>query len=189
MQQVKNLKNNTIAILTTDGFEEIELTAPKEELAGYGATIHIISDKPKIKSWKNKQWGNEFESDRMLEAANVRDYDMLILPGGVINSDKLRRNKKAIEFIKKFNNENKFIAVICHGLQLLIEAELVKGKTLAAHHAIKTDMKNAGANYEDFGVLKDGNIISARGADDVSAFLKKIIGVLKVENEDALIKE
>jgi protease I len=118
----------------------------------------------------------------MLEAANVRDYDMLILPGGVINSDKLRRNEKAIEFIKKFNNEKKFIAAICHGPQLLIEAGLVKGKTLAAHHAIKTDMKNAGANYKEYGVLKDKNIISAKGAENISSFLKKIIASLKITN-------
>jgi protease I len=178
MQQVKNLKDKTVAILATDGFEEIELTAPQEELAGYEATIHIISDKPKIRSWKNKQWGNEFSTDRLLDAANISDYDMLILPGGVINSDKLRRNEKAVDIIKKFYDEDKFIAAICHGPQILIETGLVKGKTITAHHAIKTDLKNAGANYEDLGALRDGNIITARGAQDVSEFLKKIIEVL-----------
>lgn len=179
MQEVKNLKDKTVAILASDGFEEIELTAPLEELTGYGATVHIISDKPKIKSWKHKQWGSDFKSNRLLEAANIKDYDILILPGGILNSDRLRRNTKAIEFIKGFYANDKFIAAICHGSQLLIEAGLVKGKTLTAHHAIRTDMKNAGANYEDHSVLKDGKIISARNANDVSNFLKQIIDALK----------
>lgn len=189
MQQDNILKDKAIAIIATDGFEEIELTAPLEELAGYGATIHIISDKPKIKSWKNKEWGSEFKSDRLLDAANFNEYDMLILPGGVINSDKMRRDKNLAKKIKEFYQEGKFIAAICHGPQLLIEAGLVEGNTLTAHYAIKTDLINAGANYEDYGVLRHGNIITARGADDVSTFLKKIISILKLKNKDALINE
>lgn len=180
MQELKILKDKKIAILATDGFEEIELSAPQEELSDYGATVHIVSDKPKIRSWKNKQWGNEFESDRLLDAAKVSDYEMLIIPGGVINADKLRRNKKAIDFIKQFDDQGKLIAAICHGPQLLIECNLVKGKNLTSHQAIKTDMKNAGAHYENFSVLKDGNIITAQKADDVSSFLKKVIDSLKM---------
>jgi protease I len=107
---------------------------------------------------------------------------MLIVPGGVINSDRLRRNKKAIEFIRRFCDEGKLIAAICHGPQLLIEANLVKGLTVAAHEAIKTDLINAGANYTEYRVLKDKNIITARGAEDVTNFLKKIIAVLKIMN-------
>jgi len=182
---MKKLEDKAIAILASDGFEEIELTAPLEALSGYGATVHIVSDKPKIRSWRNKRWSSEFESDKLLEAADVKDYDMVIIPGGVINADKLRRNEKAIDFIQKFDKENKPIGAICHGPQLLIEAGLLKGKTLASHHAIKTDIKNAGAIYKDINVLKSENIISARGPEDIPAFLKKLIGVLEAGEHDA----
>ena len=180
------LDDKAIAILATNGFEEIELSAPFDELSNYGATVHIVSNKPIIRSWKNKQWSNEFKTDRLLNSVDVKEYDMLILPGGVINADQLRRNEKAIDLIKNFYNANKFIAAVCHGPQLLIEADLVKERTLTAHHALKTDLKNAGANYEDFGVLRDDRIISAQGTKDVSSLLKKIIGILKVEKKKLL---
>jgi len=179
MKSTKILQNKQIAILATDGFEEIELTAPRDELSEYGARVDIISDQPKIKSWKSKQWSGEIDTDQLLDGEGLDSYDMLILPGGVINADKLRRNGKAIDLIKKYYNQNKYIAAICHGPQLLIEADLVKGKTIAAHPAIKTDLINAGAKYKNLGVFREGNIISAQGAKDVSAFLKQIITILK----------
>ncbi len=178
MQEVEKLKDKTIAILATDGFEEIELAGPKKELEQYGATVHLVADKTKITSWKKKQWGHVFEVDKLIANTSSEGYDALIIPGGVINADKLRRSKKAVEIIQSFNNENKLIAAICHGPQLLIEAGLVKGKTVSGHHAIKTDLINAGANYEDLSVAADNNIVTARGADDVPSFLKKIIGIL-----------
>lgn len=182
MEFVKNIKNKHVAILVTNGFEEIELSAPKKELAGYGATVHIVSDEPKIRSWKNHHWGNDFETDRFLDNFHVNDYEILIIPGGVINSDRLRRNGKAIEIIKEFNKSNKPIAAICHGPQVLIDADILKGRTLTAHRAIKTDIKNAGANYKNHGVVRNGNIISAQGPADVSSFLKEIISTLKMMN-------
>lgn len=183
MAQVQNLKNKKIAILATDGFEEIELTAPYEELKSDGAKIEIVSDKEKIKSWKNREWGKEFETDRLLEKANVNDYDALIIPGGVINPDKLRRNKRAVEFINDFNRQKKLIASICHGPQLLIEAGLVKDRSVTGFHSIKTDIINAGGKYEDTAVLTDGNIVTSRNPDDIPSFLKKITGILKVEED------
>lgn len=177
---MKNLHDKKVAILATDGFEEIELTAPKEELTEYGVTVHVVADKPKIRSWKNRQWGNEIEADRLLDRINVMEYNALILPGGVINADRLRRNSKAIDLIKEFHEKEKVIGAICHGPQLLIEANMVKGKTMTAFHSIKTDMKNAGARYEDLSVSVDDNLITAQSAEDTSAFLKKFVGVLKV---------
>jgi protease I len=179
MSDSKILEGKKIAILVTDGFEEIELTAPKEELQEYGAEIHVVAENPRVRSWKKREWGSEFNADRTIETAQWHDYDVLILPGGVINADRLRRNSKAIEAIKKMDNHAKLIAAICHGPQLLIEADLVRGRNMTSHRALATDMKNAGAEYEDYGVLVDENFITARGAEDVSAFLKKIIGILK----------
>jgi protease I len=170
----------TIAIMATDGFEEIELTAPKKEFEKNGFRVHLVSDKPKIKSWQNGDWGSEFHVDVLLENLNPRDYHALVLPGGVINPDKLRRNALAVEIIKDFNRQQKLIAAICHGPQLLIEADLVKGKNMTSHRALKTDMRNAGAMYEDTGVLQDGNYITAQGRGDVSAFTGKIAEALMV---------
>jgi protease I len=183
MTDLKSLKNKSIAIMVTDGFEEIELTAPLEELQSYGAKVDIVADKPQIRSWKNKTWGDEFDTDRLLESFNSDDYDVLILPGGVINTDKLRRNKEAVEIVASFNKQGKLIAAICHGPQMLIEADLLRNKSVTGHFAIKKDIQNAGGNYGDYSVVKDENLITARGASDVSAFLKKIIGVLKVTND------
>ena len=180
MTEIDSLKNKAVAIIATDGFEEIELTAPKSELEHYGVKVHIISEKQEIKSWKNKQWSGDFFVDILLDNAHAEDYNALIIPGGVINADRLRRNTKVIEFIKEFDRRKKIIAAICHGPQLLIEAGLVKGKNMTSHNAIKTDMINAGAHFEDYGVTSDGNYITAQGVDDISSFLKKIIGMLEI---------
>ncbi len=177
----KELKNKKVAIMATNGFEEIELTAPKEELEGYGATVHIISGENKIKSWDKTNWGKEFDADKKINRTDAGDYDALILPGGVINGDKLRRDKDAIQLIKDFANKNKLIAAICHGPQLLIEADLVRGKSLTSHIAIATDMKNAGANFQESGVAEDGNFITAQGPKDINGFMKKIYEALEPE--------
>ena len=174
-----SLRDKKIAIITTDGFEEIELTAPMEELKGYGAEVQIVADSTEVRSWKNKNWGAKFNVDLSLHSLKTDDYDALIIPGGVINADKLRRNEKAVEIIRKFHEEKKLIAAICHGPQLLIEADLVKNKEMTSHPALKTDMINAGAKYENHGVVTDNNFITAQGANDVSSFLKKITAVLK----------
>ncbi len=180
-QEKKALKDKKVAIVATNGFEEIELTAPKEELEGYGATVELLSNEHKIKSWDKTNWGKDFQADKLIKNANVDDYDGLIIPGGVINGDKLRRDEVAVQMIKTFAMKNKLIAAICHGPQLLIEADLVNGKNLTSHKAIKTDMKNAGANYEERGVAEDENIITAQGPDDIPGFMKKIYEYLKPE--------
>ena len=112
MKQDNVLSGKKIAIMATHGFEEIELTAPLDELREYGATVHLISDAPTIRSFKNKTWGNEFKTDKLLDAVQLEAYDMLILPGGVINADKLRRNDKAMEMLCAFNATGKTIAAI-----------------------------------------------------------------------------
>jgi protease I len=175
----KDLNEKLIAILATNGFEEIELTGPMNELEGYGASVKLISGDDKITSWDRTNWGKEFEVDVKIEDASASDFDALIIPGGVINGDKLRRDEKAIELVKEFAEEGKLIAAICHGPWMLIEAELVNGKTLTSHRAISTDMKNAGTNYVDNGVAEEGKIITAQGPSDIPAFMKKIHESLK----------
>ena len=153
-----------------------------EELRSYGATVHIVSEKEKIKSWKNRDWGSEFEADFTLKDVSVDDYNALILPGGTINPDRLRRNTKAIEFIREFDRQEKLIAAICHGPQLLIEAGLLKGKSATSFHSIKTDVINAGAAWEDTAVVRDGHMVTSQNPDTIPAFLKKIIDILKLES-------
>jgi protease I len=181
MEISRLLEKFNIAILATDGFEQIELTAPLDELRSYGATVHILSEKETIRSWKNRDWGSEYKADAVLKNANAGDYDVLILPGGTINPDRLRRNKEAIEFIREFDRQEKLIAAICHGPQLLIEAGLLEGKEATSFHSIKTDMINAGADWKDTVVVRDGNIITSQNPDTIPAFLKMIIDILKTE--------
>ena len=180
MNKTSNIYEKTIAIMATDGFEEIELTGPRNELEKQGLKVHIVSDKPKIKSWQKGNWGSEFHVDVLVENLNPHEYHALMIPGGVIHPDKLRRNALAVELIRDFDRQHKLIAAICHGPQLLIEADLVKGKSMTSHRALKTDMKNAGAIYEDTGVVKDNNFITARGPEDVAAFSGKIMESLMV---------
>jgi protease I len=183
MEKHRTLKETSVAIMATDGFEEVELTVPKEELEKLGITVHLLSEDSTIKSWNKKQWGREFKTDALIDQSDPGQYDVLILPGGVINSDRLRRNRTAVKMVKEFEAKKKLIAAICHGPQLLIEAGVVKNKKATAHHAIKTDMINAGANYQSEGVIKDNNLITAKGAEDVPDFVNRIIAYLKQEYE------
>lgn len=178
MADNKILKNKKVAMLATIGFEEDELTSPKKALESAGATVHIVSDKDKLKSWVHTHWGDEFHADEKVENVKVEDYDALILPGGVINPDKLRRNKTAVQFVKDFMDSGKTVASICHGPQMLIEAGVVKGRNLTSYHSINTDLKNAGANWSDEEVVTDGNLITSRSPKDLDAFNKKIIEYL-----------
>jgi protease I len=178
MANKKKLKDKKVAILATVGFEEDELTSPKKELEDKGATVHIVSDKDKLKSWVHTHWGDEFNVDVSIKDAKVHDYDALILPGGVINPDKLRRNESAVKFVKDFMESGKPVASICHGPQMLIEADVVNGRNLTSYHSINTDLKNAGAQWKDEEVVTDQNLITSRNPKDLPAFNNKIIEYL-----------
>jgi protease I len=170
------LNGKKVAILATDGFEQVELTEPKKALEQQGAMTEVISPKSgEIKGWKFKEWGDSVKVDKMLENAKPGDYDALVLPGGVINPDHLRTNEKAVQFIKQFAHSGKPVAAICHGAWTLAEAGVVKGRTLTSWPSIKTDLKNAGANWVDKEVVLDGNFITSRKPDDIPAFCKKVI--------------
>lgn len=171
--------NKRIAILATHGFEEKELTFPMDALVKNGAEVKLISDETTIKSFKNKQWAKNFKVDLTLDEANADDFDALIVPGGVLNSDKIRRNIKAVALVKAFNEKGKYVAAICHGPQLLIEAAIVNQREVTGHSAIKTDLINAGAIYKEDKVWQQENLITAQGLGDVPAFTEKIAEALQ----------
>jgi len=176
------LNDVRVAILTEEGFEQVELTSPKEALEKAGARTDVISPKSgKIKAWNTKDWGIEINVDKELKDAKVEDYDALVLPGGVLNPDKLRTNKDAVAFVKEFLQSGKPVAAICHGPQTLIETGLLEGRRMTSYPSLKTDLKNAGANWVDQEMVHDGNLISSRRPDDLPAFNKELIKVLSLQ--------
>jgi protease I len=174
-----NLNGKKVAILATDGFEQAELTGPRKALNEAGATTEVVSPKGgEIKGWNHKDWGETVHVDKTLEQASPHDYDALLLPGGVINPDHLRMNPTAVEFVRKFADTGKTIAAICHGPWMLVEAGVVKGKTVTSWPSLKTDVKNAGAHWVDQEVCTDGQFISSRKPDDIPAFNRAIVAAL-----------
>lgn len=165
-----------IAILATDGFEQSELFSPKEALENAGAIVHIISLRPgKIKGWNHDRWGKTVKVDMTLRQAWSMDFDAIVLPGGVMNPDKLRSHPEVIAFISAFMNKKRPIAAICHGAQTLIETGALKGHRLTSWPSIKQDLINAGALWEDKEVVIDNKLITSRKPDDLVAFNDAII--------------
>jgi protease I len=173
---MQTLNGKKVAILVEDGFEQIELTSPKQALEQAGATTHIISPKrDKVKGWDETKWGQEFPVDASIEQANANDYDALLLPGGVMNPDKLRINKSAVQFVRSFFDQGKPVAAICHGPWPLIEANVVKGRKMTSYPSLQSDLKNAGANWVDQEVVVDQGLVTSRNPDDLPAFNRKMI--------------
>ena len=171
-----SLSNRKVAILTEEGFEQVELTSPKAALEAAGATVHVISPKSgTIKAWDKTNWGIEINVDKQLSEVSPDDYDALILPGGVLNPDKLRQNKDAVAFTSAFLDEGKPVAAICHGPQLLIETGLIRGRRLTSYPSLQTDLKNAGANWVDEEVVVDHGLVTSRRPADLDAFNRKVI--------------
>src|ERR1700743_632228 len=170
------LENKRVAILTEEGFEQVELTSPKSALKEAGAMVDVISPKAgKIKAWDKTNWGIEVDVDKQLDEVSPDDYDALMLPGGVLNPDKLRQNKDAVAFVTAFLNEGKPIAAICHGPQMLIETGMLKGRKLTSYPSLQTDLKNAGAEWVDEEVVVDNGVVTSRRPADLDAFNKKMI--------------
>lgn len=170
------LKGKKIAILATDGFEQAELMDPRKMLDEAGAQTTVISPKSgEIKGWKLKDWGDTVKVDKTLEDANPNEYDALVLPGGVINPDHLRMDPAAVNFVKQFVATGRTAAAICHGPWTLLEAGVLRGKTVTSWPSLKTDLKNAGANWVDQEVVTDGQFIFSRKPDDIPAFGRAII--------------
>jgi protease I len=174
-QKIHAMKKR-IAILATDGFEESELKSPKEHLEQQGWTAEIVSLKSgKIKSWADGNWSNEYDVTTTLDHANPDDYDALVLPGGVINPDKLRREEKAVAFVRAFFKAKKPVAAICHAPQILVDAGVLKGRKVTSFSSIKQDLINAGALWEDAEVVVDHGLVTSRNPNDLPAFNKKMV--------------
>ncbi|MEZ5007587.1 MAG: type 1 glutamine amidotransferase domain-containing protein [Chitinophagales bacterium] len=173
---MENLNRKRVAILATNGFEESELRDPKKALEKAGAEVHIISDQSgDIKSWSDGNWSNKYKVDKTLDQVNHSDYDALVLPGGLINPDILRRNDKAIEFVRSFFRNHKPVGAICHAPWLLAEAKVLDGRKITSYPSIKTDMINAGANWVDQEVVVDSGLVTSRSPKDMDAFTSKLV--------------
>ncbi len=170
------LRDRKVAILTADGFEEIELTNPRDAIQMAGGKTHIISpNKDVVRAKKGNEWSLDFDVDIPLDEANPEDYDALFIPGGVINPDKLRVIGKALDFVKAFFDAGKPVAAICHGPQVLIDAEVVAGRKMTSVSNIRRDLINAGARWEDSAVVVDQGLVTSRTPDDLPDFNEKVI--------------
>ena len=170
------LSDKRVAILTENGFEEVELTSPKKALEEAGAKVDIVSpQKEKVRAWDHDHWSIELPVDVVVEKANADDYDALVIPGGVINPDKMRINIGCVEFAQQFLESGKPLAAICHGPQLLIETGLINGRNMTSYPSIRTDLENAGAIWEDKEVIVDNGLVTSRSPKDLEAFNKKMI--------------
>jgi len=174
-----------VAILATNGFEQSELDSPKKAFEDAGAMVHIISpEKGEIKAWRDGNWSDSYKVDKQVNEVSADDYHALMLPGGVINPDKLRTDKASINLIKDFFKQKKPVSAICHGLQTLIDAEVVKGRKVTSYHSIRKDLENAGAHWVDEEVVVDQGFTTSRNPDDLPAFNKKIVEELREGKHD-----
>lgn len=178
-EAMNSLKDIRVAILVANGFEQVELEKPREALDREGAQTVIISPEKEVQGWNHTDKGSLFPVDVLLDDASPEDYDALLLPGGVINPDTLRTLPKAVDFVKKFNQENKPIAAICHGPWLLINAEVVKNRRLTSWQSIKIDLINAGATWVNEAVVRDKNLVTSRKPADIPKFNEAMITLFK----------
>jgi protease I len=173
-----NLKGKKVAILVTDGFEQVELTEPRKALQEAGADTKVVSPaEGRVKGWNHKDWGDEISVDLALKSADPDDFDALLLPGGVMNPDHLRMDPNAVKFVRGFVEAGKPIAAICHGPWTLIEAGAVQGRTLTSWPSLKTDISNAGGNWVDKEVVTSRGLVTSRKPDDIRAFNREMISL------------
>jgi protease I len=172
----EQLNGKKVAILIADGFEQVEMTEPRKALEKAGAETEIISlKKGKVKGWQHTDWGDEFDVNRTIDQANANDYDALLLPGGVMNPDKLRRNSGVQKFVRSFFDAGKPVAAICHGPWTLIDAGVARGRKMTSYESIQTDLKNAGVQWSDEPVVVDKGLVTSRKPDDIPQFNAKMI--------------
>lgn len=172
----QKLQGKRVAILVADGFEQIEMTAPRKALDDSGAkTVLVSPESGQVKGWKSTDWGDKFTVDVSLDDAKPDQYDALLLPGGVMNPDKLRMNPKAVQFVKAFFDAGKPVAAICHGPWTLLEADVVRGRKLTSWPSLKTDIRNAGGTWTDSEVVEDRGLVTSRKPADIPVFNAKMI--------------
>ena len=171
-----DLIGKRVAILATDGVEAAELIDPRNALDKAGAKTLLVSPKDdKVKTWEHDHWGDDIPVDIQLGKANADDFDALMLPGGVMNPDRLRMDKRAVKFVRRFFDDGKPVAAICHGPWLLVEADVVRNRTVTSWPSLQTDLRNAGADWVDREVVTDMGLVTSRKPDDIPAFNKKMI--------------
>ena len=172
----ETLQGLKIAILVTDGFEEVELTEPRKALDQAGADTHVVSPQgDEVRGWNFTDWGQTLPVDLKLDQARPQDFDALLLPGGVINPDKLRIVPAAIAFVRAFFDAGKPVAAICHGPWSIIEADKARGRRMTSWPSVRTDLRNAGADVVDQEAVVDGNLVTSRKPDDIPAFNREMI--------------
>jgi protease I len=172
---MKDLKGLKVAILIENGFEEVEMTKPREALNDAGADAKIVSPAgDKVRSWRTTDWGDYFPVDIPLDEASPDDFDALLLPGGVMNPDKLRMRAEAVQFVKAFFDSDKPVAAICHGPWMVLEAAAMRGRRITSWPSLKTDLRNAGAQWTDQEVIVDRNLVTSRKPDDIPAFNREM---------------
>lgn len=170
------LNGKKVAVLVANGFEQVELTGPKHALEEAGAMVDIVSpEEGAVKGWNHTDWGDEFPVDVPLASAKAEEYDALVLPGGVLNPDRLRVNEWALQLVRAFFESGKPIAAICHGPWTLIDAGVVAGRRLTSYPSIQSDLKNAGAEWVDEEVVVDNGLVTSRKPSDIPAFNRKLI--------------
>jgi len=173
---MEKLNRKKVAVLATNGFEESELKEPLNALKEAGADVDIVSEKSgKIKAWQDGNWSNTYNVDKTLDDVSQSNYNALVLPGGVMNPDTLRKNKDAVNFIKSFFENHKPVAAICHAPWLLAEADVLKGRKVTSYASIKKDIINAGAHWEDSEVVVDQGLVTSRNPNDLPAFTSKLV--------------
>ncbi len=172
----RELEGKKVAILLTDGFEQVEMTEPRRALQEAGAETDLVSPKDgEVKGWNHTEWGDTFDVDVALEGARPEAYDALLLPGGVMNPDQLRMDERAVSFTRSFFESGKPVAAICHGPWTLVEADVVRGRTVTSWPSLRTDLRNAGAEWVDREVVTDHGLVTSRKPDDLPAFNRKMI--------------
>lgn len=172
------LAGKRVAIVVTDGFEQVEMTEPRKALEAEGAETVLVSPKQgQVKGWNHTQWGDNFSVDQGIAGAKVDDYDALLLPGGAMNPDKLRLDEKVVSFVRSFFEADKPVAAICHGPWLLIDAGVAAGRTVTSWPSIRIDLRNAGAKVVDEEVVADRGLVTSRKPDDIPRFNEKMIEV------------
>lgn len=173
---MENLKGLRIAILVDNGFERAELTEPRQALNEAGADTKIVSPQEKeVRAWETKEWGGNYPVDQNLDEAQPTNFDALLLPGGAMNPDHLRMNPKAVSFAKAFFEAGKPVAAICHGPWTIVEAGAAKGRKITSWPSLKTDLRNAGAEWVDQEVVVDRSLVTSRRPDDIPAFNREMI--------------
>jgi protease I len=185
-----SLNGQRVAILITDGFEEVEMTEPRKALDQAGADTRIVSPKDqRVRAWRFTDWGDDYPVDLALDRADPRDFGALLLPGGVLNPDTLRMLPKAVDFVKAFFDAAKPVAAICHGPWTIIEAGAARGRRIASWPSLKTDLRNAGAEWVDEQLVVDGNLVTSRKPDDIPAFNRGMIELFSQARVEATAQE